>query len=97
MGTATRREYLAPRPDPDCFAGARRIPLRTPKGTFSVWTKRLGHNPTRKLRLLHGGPGGGHELFESLEPWPAAGGVEFIHHSSWARPGTTWTRPTRGG
>jgi len=53
MGTPTRREYLAPRPDPDCFAGARRIPLRTPKGTFSVWIKQLGHNSTKKLCRLH--------------------------------------------
>ena len=36
--------------------GARRIPITTPKGTFHVWTKRFGNNPTTKLLLLHGGP-----------------------------------------
>src|SRR5262245_10377011 len=36
--------------------GARRIPITTPKGSFTVWTKRFGNNPRIKLLLLHGGP-----------------------------------------
>jgi len=80
MATSTLREYFAPRVDPSEVAGVRRIPVRTPKGSFTVWTKRFGHNPRKKLLLLHGGPGGGHELFESLEPWLAAEGVEFIYY-----------------
>jgi proline iminopeptidase len=80
MPAPTLREYFAPDTDPGQFAGVRRIPIRTPKGTFTVWTKRFGNNPRKKLLLLHGGPGGGHELFESLEPWLAAEGVEFIYY-----------------
>ena len=34
--------------------GARKIPIKTPKGTFNVWTKRVGNNPTLKVLLLHG-------------------------------------------
>ena len=37
--------------------GARRIPVDTPSGRFSVWTKRVGNNPDLKVLLLHGGPG----------------------------------------
>ena len=44
--------------------GVRRIPIHTPKGDFTVWTKRFGHNPRIKLLLLHGGPGATHEYFE---------------------------------
>lgn len=32
------------------------IPIETPKGTFRVWTKRIGNHPTIKVLLLHGGP-----------------------------------------
>jgi len=39
------------------------IPIDTPKGTFQVWTKRVGNNPTIKVLLLHGGPGATHEAF----------------------------------
>jgi hypothetical protein len=30
------------------------IPIATPKGTFKVWTKRVGNNPKIKVLLLHG-------------------------------------------
>ena len=68
MTMPTLREYFAPRADGQDFAGVRRIPIRTPKGAFSVWTKRVGNNPRKKVLLLHGGPGGGHEILEPLEP-----------------------------
>ena len=35
--------------------GVRLIPIATPKGTFKVWTKRVGNNPKIKVLLLHGG------------------------------------------
>src|SRR5262245_28136342 len=41
--------------------GARMIPIETSKGTFHVWTKRVGNNPRIKVLLLHGGPGFSHE------------------------------------
>jgi hypothetical protein len=31
------------------------IPISMPKGTFRVWTKRVGNNPRMKLPPLHGG------------------------------------------
>lgn len=37
--------------------GVRRIPIGTPRGRFTVWTKRVGNNPALKVLLLHGGPG----------------------------------------
>jgi proline iminopeptidase len=35
--------------------GVKMIPIQTPKGTFHVWTKRVGNNPKIKL-LLPSGP-----------------------------------------
>ncbi|WP_199744228.1 hypothetical protein [Legionella sp. km772] len=40
--------------------GVRMIPIKTSKGIFKVWTKRIGNNPTIKVLLLHGGPGATH-------------------------------------
>jgi len=56
------------------------IPITTPKGTFNVWTKRVGNNPTVKLLLLHGGPGMTHEYFESADAYLPAGGVEYYYY-----------------
>jgi proline iminopeptidase len=61
-------------------AGVKRIPIHTPRGDFTVWTKRFGANPRIKLLLLHGGPGATHEYFEALENDLAAAGVEFIYY-----------------
>ena len=60
--------------------GVRMIPITTPKGTFNVWTKRVGNNPTVKLLLLHGGPGMTHEYFESADAYLPAGGVEYYYY-----------------
>ena len=60
--------------------GVRMIPITTPKGTFNVWTKRVGNNPTIKLLLLHGGPGMTHEYFESADAYLPAGGVEYYYY-----------------
>lgn len=35
--------------------GVKMIPITTPKGTFRVWTKRVGNNPRVNVLLLHGG------------------------------------------
>jgi len=45
--------------------GVKMIPIDTPGGTFRVWTKRVGNNPTTKLLLLHGGPAFSHEYLEA--------------------------------
>ncbi len=36
--------------------GVRLIPVETPKGTFRVWTKRIGNSPRMRVLLMHGGP-----------------------------------------
>jgi proline iminopeptidase len=42
-------------------AGVKMVPIETPKGTFKVWTKKIGNNPRIKVLLLHGGPALTHE------------------------------------
>jgi len=36
--------------------GIRRIPIKTARGEFSIWTRRVSNNPKIRLLLLHGGP-----------------------------------------
>jgi proline iminopeptidase len=60
--------------------GVRLIPIETPKGVFTVWTKRVGNNPATKLLLLHGGPGGTHEGFEAFDSFLPAAGVEYYYY-----------------
>jgi proline iminopeptidase len=60
--------------------GAQLIPITTPKGTFKVWTKKVGNNPTMKLLLLNGGPGATHEYFECFENFFPKEGIEFIYY-----------------
>ena len=66
--------------DDQCTAGIKMIPIKTPKGEFKVWTKRIGNNPTIKVLLLHGGPGLTHELFESFEAYFPQESIEFIYY-----------------
>ncbi len=56
------------------------IPITTPKGTFRVWTKRVGNNPRVKVLLLHGGPGGTHEFFEVFDTFFPAAGIEYYYY-----------------
>lgn len=60
--------------------GVKMIPIETPKGKFSVWTKRIGNNPKIKLLLLNGGPGATHEYFECMESFLPKEGIEFIYY-----------------
>lgn len=60
--------------------GVRRIPVRTPHGTFEVWTRRFGNNPRIKLLLLHGGPGATHEYFEPCDSWLPEAGIEYYFY-----------------
>jgi proline iminopeptidase len=60
--------------------GVKMIPVETPRGTFRVWTKRVGNNPKVKVLLLHGGPGATHEYFEGFEGFLPAEGIEFIYY-----------------
>jgi proline iminopeptidase len=60
--------------------GVKMIPIKTHVGTFKVWTKKFGNNPKMKVLLLHGGPGGTHEAFESFESFFPQEGIEFYEY-----------------
>ena len=53
--------------------GVKIIPISTPVGNFNVWTKRIGNNPSKKVLLLHGGPGANHEYFQAIESFFSKG------------------------
>lgn len=56
------------------------IPISTPKGSFKVWTKRIGNNPDKKVLLLHGGPGMTHELYECADGYFPGEEIEYIYY-----------------
>jgi len=60
--------------------GVRMIPIKTPKGEFRVWTKRVGNNPTIKVLLLHGGPGATHEYMEAFDSFFPGAGIEYYYY-----------------
>src|SRR5262245_56403758 len=60
--------------------GVRMIPVETPKGTFRVWTKRIGNNPRVKVLILHGGPGFTHEYLEAVDSYFPGAGIEYYHY-----------------
>lgn len=60
--------------------GVRMIPIETPKGTFHVWTRRVGNNPTIKVLLLHGGPGGSSDFMSVFDSYFPAAGIEYYHY-----------------
>lgn len=66
--------------DDQFTGGIKMIPITTPKGTFKVWTKRVGNNPKMKVLLLHGGPGGTHEFFECFDGYFPKEGIEYIYY-----------------
>jgi proline iminopeptidase len=60
--------------------GVKLIPISTPKGTYKVWTKRVGNNPKIKVLLLHGGPGATHEYFEAFDSYFPKEGIEYYYY-----------------
>jgi proline iminopeptidase len=74
------REYFITPDSGVQTGGIRLVQISTPKGKFHVWTKRIGNNPRIKVLLLHGGPGGTHEAFESFESFLPREGIEFIEY-----------------
>ena len=60
--------------------GIKMIPISTKIGTFNVYTKRVGNNPKIKVLLLHGGPGGTHEEFDSFDGYFPKEGIEYIYY-----------------
>jgi proline iminopeptidase len=75
------RNYLDFSQRDDQFTGGiKMIPISTPKGDFNVWTKKVGNNPAIKLLLLHGGPGGTHEVFDCFDGYLPSEGIEYIYY-----------------
>jgi len=66
--------------DDQATGGIKMIPISTPIGKFNVWTKRVGNNPKIKVLLLHGGPGGTHEFFESFDGFFPNESIEYIYY-----------------
>ncbi len=60
--------------------GAQLIPISTPRGDFRVWVKRIGNNPSLRMLLLHGGPGGTHEYLEAVDSYLPGAGIEYYHY-----------------
>ena len=58
--------------------GVRLIPIHG--GKYKVWTKRVGNNPRIKVLLLHGGPAGTHEYFESFDSFFPKEGIEYYYY-----------------
>ncbi|MDD3456795.1 proline iminopeptidase-family hydrolase [Sphaerochaeta sp.] len=58
----------------------RMIPITTAYGEYKVWTQRCGSNPTKRLLLLHGGPGMTHEYFQSFDTHFADSDIEYIYY-----------------
>ncbi len=78
---ASIHPYLDDSDRPDRLSGGvAMIPITTPKGTFRVWTKRVGNNPSVKVLLLHGGPGANHEGFEACDSYLPAAGIEYYYY-----------------
>lgn len=79
--TVTNNKYFE-NADPESVitGGIKRISIATPKGEFKVWTKKVGNNPSVKVLLLHGGPGGTHEEFECFDSFFPKEGFEYYYY-----------------
>lgn len=60
--------------------GVKMIPIETPQGTFNVWTKRTGNNPTMKVLLLHGGPAFTHEYLQAFDSYFPQAEIEYYYY-----------------
>jgi len=60
--------------------GAQLVPIKTPKGDFHVWIKRVGNNPKLKVLLLHGGPGTTSDYFTVFDSFLPAQGIEYYYY-----------------
>jgi len=81
INTNTSEEnYLKPNKNDQFLGGIRMIPIKTPKGEFKVWTKRVGNNPTMKVLLLHGGPGMTHEIYECFDGYFPQENIEYYYY-----------------
>tara|TARA_B100000780_G_scaffold69024_1_gene45736 strand:+ start:421 stop:1389 length:969 start_codon:yes stop_codon:yes gene_type:complete len=56
------------------------IKITTEYGDFNVWTKRTGNNPTKKVLLLHGGPGANHQYFKIFDSYFPNENIEYYYY-----------------
>ncbi|MDA8734371.1 proline iminopeptidase-family hydrolase [Flavobacteriaceae bacterium] len=56
------------------------IKITTEHGEFNVWTKRTGNNPTKKVLLLHGGPGANHQYFKIFDSYFPNEDIEYYYY-----------------
>ena len=66
--------------DDKLSGGVKMIEIETPSGKFNVWTKRVGNNPTKKVLLLHGGPGANHEYFQAIDSYFPKESIEYYYY-----------------
>lgn len=72
--------YFAPQDSGVQTGGVKIIPISTPKGTFNIWTKRIGNNPKIKVLLITGGPGATHEYAEAFDSFFPQEEIEYIYY-----------------
>lgn len=58
----------------------RMIKLHTPSGEFKVYTKKNGNNYSKKVLLLHGGPGATHEYLTIFDSYLPDAGIEYYYY-----------------
>jgi len=56
------------------------IKINTEHGDFNVWTKRTGNSPTKKVLLLHGGPGANHQYFKIFDSYFPNENIEYYYY-----------------
>ena len=56
------------------------IKINTEHGDFNVWTKRTGNSPTKKVLLLHGGPGANHQYFKIFDSYFPNEDIEYYYY-----------------
>ena len=66
--------------DDKLSGGVKTIEIETPSGKFNVWTKRIGNNPTKKVLLLHGGPGFDHQYFQAVDSYFPKESIEYYYY-----------------
>jgi len=60
--------------------GARWIPVEAGAETYNVWVKRVGSDPSRRVLLLHGGPGATHEYLEAFDSYFPEAAIEYYYY-----------------
>jgi len=81
QNTESSNKYLDYSSKEDKLSGGVKIvQIQTPSGKFNVWTKRIGNNPTKKVLLLHGGPGANHEYFQAVDSYFPKESIEYYYY-----------------